>query len=133
MISEKDSGRKKQMDKKLVFIDSYVKENNLPRRIKAQMQKIVKEISEKHLYSFSEKQALLDELTPQIRRKIAQKAHYGALGLFELLSTQDEKFVYSIIPLLKTLNMDAGKYLYKEGDPYKEIYFISFKFLSIHL
>lgn len=124
MISEKDSGRKRQMDKKLALIDSFVKENNLTRKIKSQMQKIVKEISEKHLYSFNEKQTLLEGFVPRIRIKVAQKAHYGALGLFEILNTREEMFVYSIIPLLKTVNMDAGKYLYKEGDPYKEIYFM---------
>lgn len=124
LISEKDSGRKRQLDKKLALIDNFVKENNLPKKIKNQMAKVVKEISEKHLYSFSEKLSLLEQLAPRIRIKIAQRAHYGILSMFDFLRTQDEKFVYSIIPLLKTINVDADKFLYKEGDPYKEIYFM---------
>lgn len=124
MISEKDSGRRRQLDKKLALIDNFVKENGLSKKIKNQMVKVVKEISEKHLYSFSDKLKLLEQLTPRIRIKIAHRAHYGVLAMFEFLKSQDEKFVYSIVPLLKTINIEADKYLYKEGDPYKEIYFM---------
>ena len=124
MISEKDSGKNRQVDKKLSLVDSYVSENNLPKKVKIKMQKRVKEVSEKHLFQFNTRETMLKEMPANIRMSIATSIHYGSLSLFPILRDREEKFIYTIIPLLKTENVSSGSTIYNEGNPCKDIYFI---------
>ena len=105
-------------------MDSYVSENNLPKKVKIKMQKRVKEVSEKHMFQFNTRGNMLKEMPANIRMSIATSIHYGSLRLFPILRDREEKFIYTIIPLLKTENANSGATIYNEGNPCKDIYFI---------
>lgn len=124
LLSQQDGGRKRQLDKKLALLDSYSEENKLPRRIKTTMQKYLKETSEKNLYNLNEKEELLNEFSAKLRFEIAQNAHRGAFSYFTIFINREERFIYTIIPLMKTEIINKGSCLYIEGEQYKDIYFM---------
>jgi CRP-like cAMP-binding protein len=124
MISEKDSGKNRQIDSKLSMVDAYASENNLPKKVKIKMQKMVKETSEKLFYQFNTKEKMMREMPAKIRMNIASSAHFGALSLFAILRDREEKFLYTIVPLLKTENVKAGTILFAAGNPCRDIYFM---------
>ena len=124
LLSQQDGGRKKQLDKKLSLLDSYSEENKLPRHLKTTMQKYLKETSEKNLYNLSEKEELLNGFSAKLRFEIAQNAHRGAFSYFSVFLNREERFIFTIIPLMKTETIDKGSCLYIEGEQYKDIYFM---------
>lgn len=124
MISQKDEGRKKMLDKKLSLIDIYVEENRIPRKIKQKMQKYVKETIEKDAYSFNETLQLLNDFSISLRIEIAETLHHNAMNIFDIFRDRDERFAYTIIPLLRTENIESGDFVYTEGELSKDIYFI---------
>lgn len=124
MLSQQDGGRKRVLDKKLSLIDIYAEENKLPRRVKMNMQKFIKESSEKNLFNFNEKENLLSEFSAPLRLEIAINAHRGAYLMFEVFRNRDERFLFTIVPLMRTELFEKGQYLYMEGEQFRDIYFL---------
>ena len=124
MIAQNDGGRRRKIEKKLALIDEYCKENKLPRKIKLQMRKKVKEYSEKSAYKYSDKEALLSELSIDLRLEIGNVSRGGAIRFFSLFLDRDERFIYTIIPLLMFSMYTKTQLIYSAGDITKDIYFI---------
>jgi CRP-like cAMP-binding protein len=124
MLSQQDGGRKRILDKKLSLIDIYAEENKLPRRVKMSMQRFIKESSEKNLFNFSEKENLLSEFSAPLRLEIAQNVHRGAFQLFQIFQGREERFLFTIIPLMRTENIEKGQYLFMEGEQFRDIFFM---------
>lgn len=124
LISSNEEGKKKILDKRLALIDNYAEENRITRKVKQKMQKYVKETFDKDDYSFSETFGLLNYFSTPLRIEIAQNLHYNAVFIFELFQNAEERFIYTIIPLLRTENFVSGDFVYTEGELSKEIYFL---------
>ena len=124
MISQNDGSSKKHLDKKLTLIEMYCEENKLPRKMKIQMKRYVKETSEKKLYGMIERKGLFDDLSTALKIEISNKIHNGALVLFEILRNQEDRFIYTVVPLMGIFHFPAQKLVYDEGDFSSDIYFL---------
>ncbi|OMJ83984.1 hypothetical protein SteCoe_14969 [Stentor coeruleus] len=124
LISSNEEGKRKILDKRLALIDNYAEENRITRKVKQKMQKYVKETFDKDEYSFSETIELLNYFSIPLRIEIAQNLHHNAVFIFDLFQNAEERFVYTIIPLLRTEYYISGDYVYTEGELSKEIYFV---------
>lgn len=124
MLTQNDGGRKKKLDKKLALIDMYCEENHLSRKLKIQMQRYIRESTDKKFYSFAEKQELLDDLSTGLKYEISINTNRGALRVFEILNSQEDNFIFTIIPLLQILHVESEKNVYNIGDSSSEIYFL---------
>lgn len=112
------------LNKKLLAVDEFIKEEKLPVRLKREMKEALKYSNEKNGFSWADKQGILNELPAELRYEVAIKMHSGAILNISYFMEKDKVFIAAIVPFLGNIHGKKGDYVYKEGDYASDIYFI---------
>lgn len=124
MISQNEEGKKKLLDKKLILIDNYVEENRIPRKIKQKMQNYVKENFDKEAYDFADTFNLFNDFSIPLRKEIVENFHHNSIKQFEFFQNKSERFIYTVVPLLRTEFIPSGEFIYTEDELPKNMHFV---------
>lgn len=76
---------------------------------------------------------LLEDLPASLRIELGYAMHKGLGDEISYFKGKANTFIATIGPLLTTLSVGNGEYLYQTGDPAEEVYFIKSGKLAIVL
>ena len=112
------------LNKKLLAVDEFIKEEKLPKELKNDMKEALKYSNEKSGFDWADKQNIFEELPAELRYEVAIKLHSGAVLGFPFFMHKDKVFIAAVVPFLKNNLEVQGDLIYSEGDFASDIYFV---------
>ncbi|MEE4247704.1 MAG: ion channel, partial [Kangiellaceae bacterium] len=113
------------LNTKLIFVEQFCKEARLSRDLRRRLKLAIKYNAEKIGYSWSDKQQLFNEFPTYLRYELAMAMHLGAVQKLAFFSNKDPVFITTIVPFMQHMFVNAGDFVYTEGEHADEMYFIN--------
>ena len=123
VLADMDS-RENKLKYKLSILNDFTKEANLSISLKDKIKKVLIFNSEKHTFSWAEKQTMFNELPINLKVDIAKSMKEGYLKDIPFFTVKDDSFVAMIVPFLLPWNIHEKETVYKVNDHPNQMYFI---------
>jgi CRP-like cAMP-binding protein len=112
------------MDQKLSLLDNFVDELGLDKFTKSKIENEIKLGIMRSTYSSSLKNEVIQDLSGNLKFKIATRMYSGILKSLKFFNNKDQIFVSTIFPLLEAHYFIENEVIYAENDYADYIYFI---------
>ena len=112
------------LENKLLAIDEFITEENLPKTLKLQIIEAVKYSNEKVGFTWADKLHIFEEFPADLRYEIATTMHSGTAIKIPFFYSKDKVFVAAVVPFLQNMHETKGSFLYEKGFYASDIYFV---------
>lgn len=113
------------LSNKLIAIDEFAEEAKLDKHLRHRLKHALRYSSDHTNFSTSDKRTTFNELPRELRYEVAVAMHKGAAKAIPFFTERDKVFIATIVPLLRSVYLEAGSVVYALGDYAEEIYFIA--------
>ena len=121
LISSLDS-REAILKEKMNVLQNIRKEYDISTDLYMKLRKVLKYDHKKNQL---DRLTFLDELPHNLKVKLSYEMHYNVISKFPFFKNKPEEFIAHIGALLKPVHIAEGEYIYKEGEPISDIYFLT--------
>ena len=120
IISNVDS-REAKLKEKIHILNDIKHEYHLTTDLYMRLRKALKY---DHTKNQTDKFTFLNELPPSLKIKLSYEMHNNIIATFPFFQGKPPQFIAFIGPLLRPMRVLAGEYVYMNGDPIDDVYFL---------
>ena len=113
--------RKAELNRKLEILNQLARKHKLSKLF---FKKLTKAIEYEYQHSRKEVEELLGDLPPNLSKELLIIIHEKMLKNNAFFSDKSANFVAWVAPRLKTVKVEKGEFIYKEGEYAAEMYFL---------
>jgi hypothetical protein len=101
---------------KLIILEEFCVESNLPVNLKEKIKMILVYNSQKKIFSWSDKAEIFNDLPANLKYEIANNMRVGFLKDIPFFSTKEDAFVATLVSFLSPLSFQEKDVVYKKND-----------------